>query len=100
MLQGPQIHCRQIRRVRRCRKSGVFQQNHFLDFILHYLSSTNAPSTDSLVDLGLGQARDLLGTILDLAVGQLEAAQSTGALLDVVVACKLVVGDAVQRTVA
>ena len=81
-------------------QSGVFQQNHFLDFILHYLSSTNTPSTNSLVDLGLGQAGNLLGTILDLAVGQLEAAQGAGALLDVGVACQLVVGDAVQSTVA
>ena len=81
--------------------SGVVQQNHLLDyFILHYLFPTNTPSTNSLVDLGLGKAGDLLGTILDLAVGQLEAAQDAGALLDVVVACELVVGDAVQRTVA
>jgi hypothetical protein len=60
----------------------------------------NTPSTNSLVDLGLGQAGDLLGTILDLAVGQLEAAQGAGALLDVGVACELGVGDAVQSTVA
>jgi hypothetical protein len=53
-----------------------------------------------LVNLGLGQAGNLLGAILDLAVGGLEAAQNAGALLDGVVAGQLVVGDAVQGTVA
>jgi hypothetical protein len=55
---------------------------------------------ESLVDLSLGQAGDLSGTILDLSVGGLEAAQNAGALLDSVVASKLVVGNAVQSAVA
>jgi hypothetical protein len=54
----------------------------------------------SLVDLSLGQAGDLLGTVLDLAVGGLEAAQNAGALLDGVVTSELVVGNAVQGAVA
>jgi hypothetical protein len=53
-----------------------------------------------LVDLGLGQAGNLLGTILDLAVRGLETAQNAGALLDVVIASKLVVCDAVEGTAA
>ena len=69
-------------------------------FSLQNLFPTNTPSTNSLVDLGLGKAGDLLGTILDLAVRQLEAAQDAGALLDVVVAHQLVVCNAVESTVA
>lgn len=53
-----------------------------------------------LVDLGLGQAGDLLGTILNLAVGKLESAEDTGALLDGIVASQLVVCNAVQSAVA
>jgi hypothetical protein len=53
-----------------------------------------------LVDLGLGQASNLVCTILDLAVGSLESAQDAGALLDGVVASQLVVRNAVQRAVA
>jgi hypothetical protein len=56
--------------------------------------------SDTLVHLGLGQAGDLLGTVLDLAVGSLESAQNTGALLHVVVASQLVVRNAVQSAVA
>jgi hypothetical protein len=53
-----------------------------------------------LVDLGLSKAVDLLSTVLNLAVGCLEATQNTGALLDVVVAHQLVVCNAVESTVA
>jgi hypothetical protein len=54
----------------------------------------------TLVDLGLAEAGDLLGAVLDLAVGSLEAAQNAGALGDVVVADQLVVGNAVESTTA
>jgi hypothetical protein len=54
----------------------------------------------TLVDLGLVKVGDLLGTVLDLAVGSLEAAQNAGTLGDVVVADQLVVGNAVESTVA
>lgn len=47
------------------------------------------------IDLGLGQAGDLPGAILDLAVGRLEAAQNARAFLDIVVTCQLVVGNTV-----
>jgi hypothetical protein len=56
--------------------------------------------SDDLVDLGLGQAGDLLSTILDLSVGSLESAQNTRTLRDVVVADQLVVCNAVQCTTA
>jgi hypothetical protein len=56
--------------------------------------------SDALVDLGLGQAGDLLSTILDLSVGSLESAQNTRALRDVVVASQLVVCNAVQCATA
>lgn len=52
------------------------------------------------VHLGLGKAGDLLGTVLDLAIGCLEAAQNAGALLDGVVARQLAGCNAVQSTVA
>jgi hypothetical protein len=54
----------------------------------------------TLVDLGLGQVVDLLGTVLDLSVGSLETAKNAGALGNVVVASQLVVGNAVQSTAA
>jgi hypothetical protein len=54
----------------------------------------------ALVNLGLGQAGDLLGAVLDLAIGRLEAAENTGAFLDGVVANQLVVCNAVQSAVA
>jgi hypothetical protein len=53
-----------------------------------------------LVGLGLGKAVNLLGTILNLAIGRLEAAQNARALRDVVVAHQLVVCNAVESTVA
>jgi hypothetical protein len=54
----------------------------------------------TLVDLGLVEVGDLLGAVLDLAVGSLEAAQNAGALGNVVVADQLVVGNAVESTTA
>jgi uroporphyrinogen-III synthase len=61
---------------------------------------TTNPSVHSLVDLGLGQAGDLLSTVLDLAVGKLETAQDTRALFNSVVAGQLVVRNTVQSPVA
>ena len=70
-----------------------------------YLQVDPRPAPDyyylsTLVDLSLGQVVNLLGTVLDLSVGCLETAQNAGALGDVVVACELVVGNAVQSTTA
>jgi hypothetical protein len=56
--------------------------------------------TSSLVDLSLRQAGDLLSTVLNLAVGSLETAKNTRALLNGVVASQLGVRDAVESAVA
>ena len=72
-----------------------------LGFLYRFPNSNYDPIHISvLVDLGLSKAVDLLSTVLNLAVGCLEATQNTGALLDVVVAHQLVVCNAVESTVA
>lgn len=58
------------------------------------------PVLYTLVDRGLGQVVDLLGTILELAVGKLESAKNTGSLGHRVIASQLVVGNAVQSATA
>jgi hypothetical protein len=55
---------------------------------------------EALVDLCLGQVGDLSSTVLNLAVGGLEAAQNAGALGDGVVAGQLGGGNAVQGAIA
>jgi hypothetical protein len=56
--------------------------------------------SSTLVDLGLGQAGDLLSAVLDLSVCGLEAAKYAGALLDGVVAGQRGGGNAVKSAVA
>ena len=72
-----------------------------LGFLYRFPNSNYDPIHISvLVDLGLSKAVDLLSTVLNLAVGCLEATQNARALLDVVVAHQLVVCNAVESTVA